>query len=78
MWIWIETAGSSAAGGAILFLAIAMLAVLFISPFAGVFIAIRSYKKRICGCLCILSGETGGTKISAENLLSLPICDIMW
>ncbi len=27
--------------------------------------------------LCILSGEIGGTKISAENLFSLPICVIM-
>ena len=27
--------------------------------------------------LCILSGEIDGTKISAENLFSLPICEIM-
>ena len=27
--------------------------------------------------LCILSGEIGGTKKSAENLFSLPICGIM-
>ena len=27
--------------------------------------------------LCILSGELAGTKISAENLFSLPICVIM-
>ena len=27
--------------------------------------------------LCILRGETGGTKTSAENLFSLPICVIM-
>ena len=28
------------------------------------------------GSLCILSGEIGRHKISAENLFSLPICDI--
>ena len=27
--------------------------------------------------LCILGGEIGGTKTSAENLFSLPICVIM-
>ena len=27
--------------------------------------------------LCMISGEIGRHKISAENLFSLPICDIM-
>ena len=33
--------------------------------------------KRGCPSLCILSGEMTDTKISAENLFSLPICVIM-
>ena len=75
MWIWIETAGSSAAGGgAILFLAIAMLAVLFISPFAGVFIAIRSFKKKeyIVGIISLLvavacTGYLIGSYVSSKK-----------
>ena len=34
-------------------------------------------QKRTVISLCILSGEIGGTKTSAENLFSLPICVIM-
>ena len=33
--------------------------------------------KKEGGSLCILSGELADTKTSAENLFSLPICDIM-
>ena len=33
--------------------------------------------KKSMASLCSLSGEIGGTKISAENLFSLPICVIM-
>ena len=34
-------------------------------------------KRAITDSLCILSGEMTDTKISAENLFSLPICVIM-
>ena len=34
-------------------------------------------KKDLRPSLCILSGEVGRHKTSAENLFSLPICDIM-
>ena len=36
----------------------------------------RKELKKIARCfLCILNGELANTKISAENLFSLPICD---
>ena len=38
---------------------------------------VEKMNKKALASLCILSGELTGTKISAENLFSLPICVIM-
>ena len=40
-------------------------------------ILISCRTKKADASLCILRGEMIGTKISEENLFSLPICDIM-
>ena len=40
-------------------------------------VRVDGMRKRESPSLCILSGEIGGTKNSAENLFSLPICVIM-
>lgn len=56
MWFWIEIENSSAGGGAILLLAFAMMAVLFLTPIVGTIIAVKSFihKEIIPGIIALI------------------------